>query len=363
MKVLQVINSLYPGGAEKLILETVPLMNERNVETDVLVFTNDDYPFHKLLEEQECCKLINLNLNSNYSFKAILKLRNIILNYDVVHVHLFPAQYYVLLANKLTFSKSPKFVFTEHNTTNKRKLNKYISWLDKLSYRGFETIVCISDEIKNITSDYLSSDKKLKVVENGINLDKIYNASPLKRSAVANNIQDSDKLIFQVSVFDRAKDQPTLIKSLKYLPDNFKIVFAGTGSKIDESKELASSLGLSDRVFFLGVRKDIPELLKTVDYVVLSSKHEGLSLASLEGLASGKPFICTEVPGLIDVVKGAGIMFPYKDERAFASEVLKLDNNKKHYQEVVNKCLERASLYDVKNMTSKLISIYEDLLD
>jgi glycosyltransferase involved in cell wall biosynthesis len=53
-------------------------------------------------------------------------------------------------------------------------------------------------------------------------------------------------------------------------------------------------------------------LLKTADIVVLSSHYEGLSLASIEGMASGKPFIASDVPGLHEVVKGADLLFEDK---------------------------------------------------
>lgn len=362
MKVLQIINNLDTGGAEKLIIETVTLMNQRGINCDVLVFNNNNFPFHSILENRNCCEIINLELSSVYDVKAILKLRKVLPQYDIVHVHLFPAQYFTILANMISFDKSPKFVFTEHNVTNNRKTNRLLAVFDKLTYKGYHKIVCISDEINEITEDYLGDKSKLTVVENGINLDAIYDATPLSRNSIDSTIKEEDVLIFQVSTFDRAKDQPTLIKSLKYLPKKYKLVFAGNGVKIDESKDLAKEMGVSDRVIFLGVRKDIPKLLKTVDYVALSSEHEGLSLASLEGLASGKPFICTEVPGLIDVVKGAGVMFPYKDAKAFADEILKLENNESYHQKIVNKCLERASFYDVKNMTSRLVDIYKELV-
>jgi hypothetical protein len=50
MKILQVITSLKTGGAENLVSELVPLMNDENHQTDVLIFDGSDTPFKKKLE-------------------------------------------------------------------------------------------------------------------------------------------------------------------------------------------------------------------------------------------------------------------------------------------------------------------------
>lgn len=362
MRVLQIINSLATGGAEKLILDMVPLMNNAGVNTDVLILKNNDDPFYNLLQDEACCKIININQKSVYNPSAIFKIKSHLKNYDVVHVHLFPAQYFTILANKISFSKSPKFVFTEHNTTNKRIEKKWLHGIDRMNYKAYDKLICISQEIHDIMLQHTHLPKnKLTVVENGINLEKIYNAQAINRSQIDKNITNDDRLILQVSVFDRAKDQPTLIKALPLLPEKFKLVFAGEGTRMDDAKNLAKELNVQDRVFFLGIRKDIPQLLKTVDYVALSSKFEGLSIASLEGLASGKPFISTEVPGLTDVVKGAGLLFPYQDSQAFAKIILALDKDKEYHDKTVKSCLNRAKCYDIKNMTNKLIKVYEEV--
>ena len=61
---------------------------------------------------------------------------------------------------------------------------------------------------------------------------------------------------------------------------------------------ISKNLQLENRILFLNNRKDIFEIMKTVDYNVLSSNFEGLSLSAIESLASGKPFIASDVSGL-----------------------------------------------------------------
>ena len=69
---------------------------------------------------------------------------------------------------------------------------------------------------------------------------------------------------------------------------------------------MCDELGVSHRVLSLYIRKDVPRILKSSNVICMSSIYEGLSLSSIEGMASGHPFIATNVNGLREIVKGAG---------------------------------------------------------
>jgi hypothetical protein len=125
-----------------------------------------------------------------------------------------------------------------------------------------------------------------------------------------------------------------------------------------DNKELAEKLGISGRTHFLGFRQDIPRILKTIDIVVLSSHWEGLSLASIEGLASGKPFIASRVPGLEEVVKSAGILFEQGDEIALVEIINRLFSDKVKYDEISNKCIIESRMYSIKNMMINVLNVY-----
>ena len=125
--------------------------------------------------------------------------------------------------------------------------------------------------------------------------------------------------------------------------------------------ELARELNVEKKVVFLGIRTDIPQLLKTADIIVLSSHYEGLSLSSIEGMASGKPFIASNVPGLKAVVQGAGLLFEDNNEKQLADHIRHLINDEKFYSEVASKCVERANQYDIKKMVEKQVALYETL--
>lgn len=67
MKILQVINTLDTGGAEKLLLETIPLFNGKGIQMDVLVFEGMEGLCLNKLQELNCCTIHSLNSKSLYS--------------------------------------------------------------------------------------------------------------------------------------------------------------------------------------------------------------------------------------------------------------------------------------------------------
>lgn len=364
MRVLQIINSLASGGAEKLILETLPLYNSRNdLIMDLLVFTDNDYPFMTILKKTNCCKIYIIGKKSVYDPRNIFKLIPYFKKYDIIHVNLFPAQYWVVLAKIISLSKI-KIIFTEHSTSNRRLKNLIFGFFDKIIYRFFDKIICISYEIKEILINHTKlSINKFCIIENGINLKFIYKSLPIERSVINSLLSENDKLIIQVSSFREPKDHETLLKAMLLLPNNIKLILAGDGPLRVKIESLSKKLELETRVLFLGLRMDVPNLLKSCDIIVLSSKYEGLSLSSLEGMASGKPFLASNVPGLKDIVNGAGLLFEQGNASELSSIILKLINNSLFYDEVVLNCKRRASQYDIIRMVEKHVELYNEVLN
>jgi glycosyltransferase involved in cell wall biosynthesis len=266
------------------------------------------------------------------------------------------------LPNSLIGGKC-KLVFTEHNTTNRRIQKSYFKFIEQFIYSRYKKIVCISDEIYSIYKKYLPKfESRFVIINNGVNLETIRTAGPIDKSVIHHNIENSDKLILQVSAFRPQKDQKTLIKAMGLLSENVALLLVGDGETKQECEKLVASMSLEKRVFFVGQRMDIPQILKTADIIVLSSKYEGLSLSSIEGMASGKPFVASDVPGLSDVVKDAGILFELGSSEELAKIILKLLHNKNYYDSVANTCQIRAANYDIKIMVDKHIDLYERIL-
>ncbi len=91
-------------------------------------------------------------------------------------------------------------------------------------------------------------------------------------------------------------------------------------------EKLAKDLHVSARTKFLGIRRDIPELMNAADAYVMSSAWEGMPMVLLEAHASGLPVVATDVGGNREVVIDGvtGFLVPPKDPEALAQAMLRL---------------------------------------
>lgn len=361
MKILQIVNSLHTGGAEKLVVELALKFNSLNIENSVLTLEKSDSYLQEHLENHNKINVNSLDAANIYKPSLIRNIRSILSNYDIIQVHLFPASYWTALA-KLTTLKRHTIVFTEHNTTNRRRTKPGFKYLDKMIYSQFTRIITISDAVDLNLKNYLGK-KFTKIIKiyNGINIEAINTAKPYAKSDFG--LINDQKIILQVSSFTPQKDQKTLIKSMTHLPKEFVLFLVGDGLLKNDCKKLVNELNLNDRVKFLGVRNDVPRLLKTSDVIVLSSHYEGLSLSCIEGMASGRPFIASNTPGLGDIVENAGIVFELQNHLELSNIIKKLMDSPKFYQNTIKNCINKANLYNIDEMASKYIDLYKSILN
>ncbi len=349
MRILHVITSLRTGGAERLMVDMLPRMKAKGHEVDLCVFDGVRTPFYEELGSKGV-RVIPLG-HSVYSLVNLFKLIPLMRGYDIVHSHNTACQYFVAIAS--FFSKC-KIYTTEHNTSNRRR-NVWWRMLDRWMYGRYEKVVCISELTKKNLIQHIggSFEDNCAIIYNGIDL-KTYSGLP--SSHITNK-----KKVLMVSAFRAQKDQKTLIKAMKELPSDYVLELAGGGEErlIDECKQLVRELQLDGRVEFMGVRTDIPSLLAESDVVVLSSHYEGLSLSSLEGMASGKPFIASDVEGLHDVVGGYGVLFPHKDVQALAHEIQHLCEDATYAEDIVARCQKRVKMFDIEVMVQKYLQLYK----
>jgi len=102
--------------------------------------------------------------------------------------------------------------------------------------------------------------------------------------------------------------------------------FAGEGPKLQEAQDYAENTGLSDRVYFLGNRKDVTELLHQSDLFALMSDWEGLPLSILEAMRCGLPIIASDVGGVNEAVRQSknGYLIPKNDSKELVDKLTML---------------------------------------
>lgn len=353
MKVLHLINSLEVGGAENLLVESLPFYKNVNIKVDVAILSSKNAILKKSLENNFDGQLYELGTGSVYNPFVIFKIIKLISKFDIVHIHLFPALYFVVIANYLNFNNT-KLVYTEHSTNNKRRNNYWLKIIDKFIYKKLEKIITISNDVDVELRNHIGQEN-IVLIENGINLKKFIESKSYDKDMF---FDIDDKIIIQVSSFRYPKDQKTLIKSLEFLPDKYKLLLVGIGPMKDECETLVKELGFTSRVKFLGLRNDIPQLLKTSDSIVLSSKYEGLSLSSIEGMITGKPFIASNVKGLRDLVVDNGLLFEYGNASHLANQIQLSIEDIELREKLIVACQQKAHQYDINNMVINYSKVY-----
>lgn len=356
MKILHVITSLQTGGAEKLMVDLLPRLRAAGHDISLCLFDGVDTPFKSEIQKSGIPLIEFSRGRSVYHPLNLIRLRKLMQDYDIVHTHNYAPQIFAAIAS---IGRHIRLVTTEHGGSNRRRKYKFYAHIDRWMYHRYNQVICIADKTRQNLSAFVGdSVRNLTVINNGVDVQKYASAIP---SDSLEKIASGSRKIIMVAGLRWEKDQDTVIRSLKHLPTDFHLFLVGDGCRRSELETLASQLGLTERVHFMGVRTDVAELLHAADYIVMSSHFEGLSLSSVEGMSVGKPFLASDVDGLREVVADAGILFPHGNHQALANEILRLESSPDAYTAVADACRRRAADYDISRMVEGYITVYNNL--
>lgn len=361
MRILQLINWLEIGGAEKLVTDLVTfIIEKKGYKCDVMVLGSPcGTIFEKMLQDKGI-RVIYLGCRSMYSVKIIFRLARYFKNYDIVHVHLFPAQLWAVLA-KLISGNKLKFITTEHSTNNRRRGKRIFRFLDRFIYNRYDAVISISKDAEHTLLEWLKvkeDSRKYRVVLNGVNIAYIDTAVAIGRSEIG--VPANVTLVMCIGRLESVKNHRMQLEALSLLDDSFHLVLVGDGSLRSSLEAYASELGVNHRVYFTGIRADVPSLIRMADIAILTSHWEGLSLACVEGMACC-PFIGTDVNGIRDVVQNAGILVADSDAKALAGNIQKLVQDHVFYKEIKIECRTRAEKFDINEMVEQYLVIFNNL--
>lgn len=359
MRILHLIDRMSMGGAQSFVVELAKVQKEVGHTVEVIqLFDSPDRTFPNRLVNLDI-PVTALSKGSMYNPLHIFRIMPILTRYDIIHVHLFPALYWTGFAKWLSRSKTP-LVYTEHSTQNKRRNKKLLYWADKFVYgRCYKCVIACADKALETFRQYYPKVSSISI-PNGIDTQKYFEAEPYSKAELIGTSED----IFTVTMVARytyPKRQDTIIEAISKLPKKFNAILVGSKETDPEAIKLRTycdELGVSDRVHSLYIRKDVPRILKSSDVVCMSSIYEGLSLSSIEGMASGRPFIATNVNGLREVVQDAGELFELGNSQELADLLQKLDKNKEYYSIISQKCADRAKLFDIHEVEKKYMNVY-----
>jgi glycosyltransferase involved in cell wall biosynthesis len=218
-------------------------------------------------------------------------------------------------------------------------------------------IICVSESDRQLAiSLKVTSPKLVVTVHNGIANESIPTAIPERQPPK----------IIMVARFNRAqKDQYTLMQAIAKIKQPIQLTLVGTGPDWEDSKHLAETLGITDRVAFLGDRLDVPDLLADSQVFVLSTHYEGAPISILEAMRCGLPIIATNVNGIPEQVadRVTGLLVPHQDVNALADAISRLidDPLTRHQMGVAGK-QKFLQEFTVEQMVDKTELVYRSIL-
>lgn len=178
------------------------------------------------------------------------------------------------------------------------------------------------------------------------------------------NLKDSDIVLLSVGRLDSNKNNKTIIEAISMIDNpDVKLLICGIGEQEEELKKLTTKLQLDNRVIFLGLRNDMPELYKVSDIFVLASFREGLSRAIMEAMASGLPCVVSNIRGNNDLIvdnEGGFLADPFTATDFYDKIIILLDESLRLRMGEYN--INRSCKYNIDNILKNLRTIYSQYL-
>jgi glycosyltransferase EpsD len=237
--------------------------------------------------------------------KAYRELKNIIHQneYKIIHSHTPVGGVLARLASRNARENGTKVMYTAHGF-HFCKGSPLLNWLiyypiEKWLARFTDCLITINEEDFNRANQHHFKADRIEHVHGvGVNTEKFRPAEKeyKKELRIAYGYNVGDFLMFYAAEFNKNKNQQLLIRALSHIIDETpkaKLLLAGEGPLLQECRKLANKLGVEERVHFLGLRKDIEQLLQISDVAVGSSFREGLPVNIMEAMSCGLPVIAT----------------------------------------------------------------------
>ncbi|MEO6540818.1 MAG: glycosyltransferase family 4 protein [Ferruginibacter sp.] len=354
-KVLHVINSLAPGGAEILLTNSLsPGGLCEHTENHLAFFMLPDLV--PQLDKKVHVHFLDYKGGKDI-FRLLNQLRRIIRKnkIDLVHSHLNPAGTYT----HMVCPKNIPHVHTIHTTYSMDKeTNRFKLWAEKVFYlkRKNCNLILLSDYTKEDFLQHVSFKGRAFVLNNFVP-DAFFE---VQRNAVPKPLQDL-KLV-AIGTLRAPKNFEYLLQIFKYLKEKPISLDIFGGGNAAPYKKLIRENGLAVRM--MGHSGNLQETISGYDLFIMSSLFEGFPLSLFEAMAAGIPLMISNIAPLKSIVKQHAIYFELDDAAKAAAQLVDILQNRID----INAMATEAKAYAEKTVKrdiyiNKLLEIYKEVLE
>ncbi len=330
------------GGPDKTILLSAG-QHDRTRISVVLAYVRDahDHEFqlgHKARARGLLC--YEIEERSKFDLRVMRALRDIILRHDInlIHSHDYKSDLFAYLLQRWLWRRHVALVSTAHAWVMLGVRGEFYRRLDLLLMRRFDHLIAVSCATKGEMVAAGIPGSKITVIHNAIDTEEW---SPLRATTHLRaelGLDRASPVIGYVGRIMPEKDLDTWLHAAalvteKYAGAQFILVGEGrNGTTPCQLQQLATTLGLAERVMFLGYREDLLRVYATFDLLVLSSLREGLPNCILEAMAMGLPVVTTDVAGTKELVIDGqtGFVVPQRDVHGLADAIIAVLDDGRH---------------------------------
>ena len=363
--VMQVLHNVEIGGAEKLAFDIAKNFDS-SCSFSFACLDSVGYLGEKITDEG--FSLHCFNRKEGWDWTLIKEFSRVITEQkvDVLHAHQYTPYFYAVLAS--FFSKrNPKVIFTEHGRHQPDK----VRWKRVIFNKLFQLFTHGYTGVSQFSKDSLVEFEKIparriEVIYNGIDLTqfpKKYDAVSIRQKL---NLPTDVPLVGIIARLDPIKDHKTLIQSMNYMKNTTSVLLVvGDGPIRADLEQQVADLNLSNRIKFLGMCTNVPEILMALDVFVLPSIMEATSVTLLEAMGAGLPVVVTGVGGNTEIVLDGqtGFLVPAENPEALAGAIEKVLADKSNATQMGNAGRSRVEeLFLFEKMIEKYRLMYTELV-
>ncbi len=305
IRVLHLRDSPWVDGPARTILETAAHIDRRRVEYHVGVLAGDAGGKHELADalRKRGLPVHPLQDRPGIDKAVIADIVNLMeqLQIDVLHSSEFRSNVLSFLAGR---RRHVKRATTVHGWIANDGKGRVYRLADKALLRSFDRVVFVSHKTRSLVPGWWLPAARVEVLHNGLMLDS-YGADVVNAARPVRELSRGASLI-NIGRLSPEKGQDLLLRAVAALSREFpalELTFAGIGPLEPALRALAQSLGIAERVHFIGFVADMPPLYARHDLVVQSSLTEGLPNVILEAAYLRVPIVATAVGGTAEVVE------------------------------------------------------------
>ena len=371
IKILSIIETLGRGGAERVLVNTLPELKKLGIECEVAILFEDDTLAKEL--EVHNIQVHRLNLSHKWNIlEGIKKLNKLAVNnqYDIIHAHLFFAHFYTGLVK--IFNPKIKIITTFHNLEFKvyppntflKKIRKYINCF--IVRKMFDKVTAVSKAVQEHYQEHCKINK-IDLIHNSFPLSDFENYKKEKKANILKKyiqIKDNRFIVLTPGRLTKEKGHKYLIETMHLINQkypNFLFLFIGKGPLENTLKENAPN----NLQFISAIEhSELMKIYKEVDLIVIPSIYEAFGLVIGEAMIMGKPIVATDIDGIVEMIttETEGLLVPPKKSEFLFNAIERLYLSSSLQNFLVQNAEEKIKQFDTKVIAKQWKQYYEDIL-